>query len=339
MRLLVTGGYFDDSGECFVDRVDLARGRRERLLSFIPPDPHRIPEKGFTGAEWLHDDALLVCGFDAVWRFEPSTGRCTGCLHQPDFNDLHGLTIEHAAAVLHVCNTGLDSVETFTLTGRFLGRAAMSPAWFEAARQHGAAVARDDFERVLGAGWEPAERPALTTSEGAYYQGAAGPFHRSKVRDYAHPNHVVVWGGQLVATLLATRELRSMHTHRALAHLDAPPHDGLLVGDDLWVTTVDGRVWRVAPDGAASLIVDTSVTGHLGWCRGLAVQGDTLAVGLTAIRTPPQYAWRPDVYEGTETEVLWLERASGRLLGSVRYDEPGRHAKVFALLPNRGAWA
>jgi hypothetical protein len=150
---------------------------------------------------------------------------------------------------------------------------------------------------------------------------------------------VVVWGGQLVATLLATRELRSMHTHRARARLDAPPHDGLLVDDNLWVTTVDGRVWRVAHDGAASLVVDTSVTGHLGWCRGLAVQDDTIAAGLTAIRTPPQYAWRRGAYEGTETEVLWLERATGRLLGSVRYNEPGRHAKVFALLPSRGSWA
>lgn len=130
MRLLVAGGYFDASGECFIDRLDLERGTRERLLSFIPPDPHRLPGKGFTGAAWLDDDTILVCSFDAVWRIVPSTRHCTGRLHQADFNDLHGVTVDHAAAQVHVCNTGLDAVETFDLSGRFLGRTAMTPAWF-----------------------------------------------------------------------------------------------------------------------------------------------------------------------------------------------------------------
>jgi hypothetical protein len=340
VRVLATGGYFDASGECFIDRLDLARGTRERVLSFLPPEPHRLPEKGFSGAAWLDDDTLLVCGFDAVWRFAPSTGRCTGRLHQPDFNDLHGLAVDHAAARIHVCNTGLDAVETFDLTGRFLGRTAMSPAWFEAARQRGAAVARDDFERVLTAGWEPVPAPPFTSPVGAYYHQANDePFHRRKVRDYAHPNHVVVWRGHLIATLLANRELRCMYVHRALARLEAPPHDGVLVGEDLWLTTVDGRVWRITHGGEVSLVIDTATTGHLGWCRGLAIHGDTIAVGLTAIRTRPQYAWRADPYERTETAVLWLEHATGRLRACVRYDEPGRHAKVFALLPARGAWA
>lgn len=343
MRVLATGGYFDTSGECFLDRLDLARGTRERLLSFVPPEPHRIAAKGFTGAAWLDDDTLLACGFDAVWRFAPTTGRCTGRLHQPDFNDLHGLAVDRAAAQLHVCNTGLDAIETFDLTGRFLGRSAMSPAWFEAARQRGAAVERAAFEHVLAAGWEPTPAPPLTAPAGAYYEQAnqqaeGEPFHRRKVRDYAHPNHVAVWRGRLVATLLARRELRCIHTHRAVARLEVPPHDGITVGDDLWLTTVDGRVWRVAPGGAAALVANTAATGHFGWCRGLAVDGATIAVGLTAIRTAPQYAWRADPYERTETAVLWLEAAPGRLLGHVRYDEP-RHAKLFALLPARGAWA
>ena len=340
MRLLATGGYFDASGECFIDRLDLERGTRERLLSFIPPEPHRLPGKGFTGAAWLDDDTILVCSFDAVWRIVPSTRCCTGRLHQADFNDLHGVTVDHATAQVHVCNTGLDAVETFDLTGRFLGRTAMTPAWFEAVRQQGAAVPRNAFESVLRAGWEPAPAPRLTSPAGPYYhQTDDEPFHRRKVRDYAHPNHVVVWGGHLVATLLASRELRCMHSHRVVARLEAPPHDGVPVGDDLWLTTVDGRVWRVVLGGEASLVLDTSMTGYLGWCRGLAVHGDTVAVGLTAIRRPPQYAWRSDAYERTETAVLWIERTTGLLRGHVRYDDVDRHTKVFALLPARGAWS
>ncbi|HEX4417715.1 MAG TPA: hypothetical protein VH165_07440 [Kofleriaceae bacterium] len=342
MRLLVTGGYFDDSGECFVDRLDPGRGTRERLLSFVPPAPHRIPGKGFTGAAWLDADTFLVCSFDAVWRFTPATGRCTGRLHQADFNDLHGLAVDHTAVQLHICNTGLDSIETFDLHGRFLGRAAMTPAWFEAARQQGNAVARDDFDRVLVAGWQQAPRPAppLKAPGGDYYDRPGDePFHRSKVRDYMHPNSVVVWGEHLVATVLASSELRCLRTHRTLARVAAPPHDGLSVGDDLWLTTVDGRIWRIARSGDVALVFDTAATGRLGWCRGLAIDVDAIAVGLTAIRTAPKYVWRTECYERTETGVLWLDRASGRLRAWVGYDDSSRHAKLFALLPARGAWA
>jgi hypothetical protein len=339
MRLLAMGGYFDASGECFIDHLDLERGTRGRLLSFIPPEPHRVPGKGFTGAAWLDDDTLLVCSFDAVWRIVPSTRRCTGRLHQTDFNDLHSVAVDLASAQIHVCNTGLDSVETFDPTGRFQGRIAMTPAWFEAVRQRGAAVSRDEFEHVLGAGWEPTPAPRLTSVVGSYYdQSDDEPFHRRKVRDYAHPNHVVIWGGRLVATLLARRELRCLRSHRTLARLEAPPHDGVLVGDDLWLTTVDGRVWRVSPGGDASLVLDTSTTGHLGWCRGLAIGENTIAVGLTAIRSQPQYAWRSAPYEHTETAVLWIEHLTGRLRACLRYDELDRHAKVCSLIPARGAW-
>ena len=102
MELLVTGGYEDGSGECFVDRVDPS-GLRERVVSFTPPERHRVPSKGFTGAAWLDGD-LLVCSFDAVWRFNPN-GKLLGRIHQPDANDLHDVAVL-ANGRIAVCNTG-----------------------------------------------------------------------------------------------------------------------------------------------------------------------------------------------------------------------------------------
>lgn len=339
MKLLVTGGYFDDSGECFIERVDLARGSRERLLTFIPPAPHGLAQKGFTGAAWQDDDTLLVCSFDTVWRIQPSTGRCTGRLHQPDFNDLHGVLVEPSSGLIHVCNTGLDAIETFDLDAKFLGRMALSPAWFEARRLAGDAVERSDFARVLEAGWDATPAPPLVSPSGDYYKNhVCEPFHRRKVRDYAHPNHLVRWRDKLVATLLSSRELRCIHGYKALAQLDAPPHDGAVVGDSLWVTTIDGRLWSVQPSGHAELRMDVTRTGFSGWCRGLFIQDEGIAVGLTAIQRKPQYAWRDIPYDQTETSVLLLERETGRLLGRVLFDE-ARFAKVFALLPCKGAWA
>ncbi len=339
MRLLVTGGYFDESGECFIERVDLARGTRERLLTFVPPAAHRLAQKGFTGAAWQDDDTLLVCSFDAVWRIQPSTGRCTGRLHQPDFNDLHGVLVEPSKGLIHVCNTGLDAIETFDLDARFLGRMALSPAWFEARRLAGEAVERSELARVLKAGWNEVNAPSFASPSGDYYTKPSGePFHRKKVRDYAHPNHLVRWNGRLIATLLSPRELRCVQGYKAVAKLASPPHDGVVVGDWLWVTTVDGRIWSVEPSGQTHLLTDVSATGHSGWCRGLFVCNEGIAVGLTAIQRRPQYAWRDFPYEQTETSVLWLERETGRLMGRVLFDGE-RFPKVFALLPCKGAWA
>ena len=79
-------------------------------------------------------------------------------------------------------------------------------------------------------------------------------------------------------------------------------------------------------------MVDTATTGHLGWCRGLAVDDATIAVGLTAIRSAPHHAWRDDPFASTETSILELDVQTGRLLGRVEYAEAGRHAKVFSLI-------
>ncbi len=342
MELLVTGGYFDRSGECFIDRIDPVRGTHERVLSFVPPQAHRVETKGFTGASWLAEDILLVCSFDSVWRFDLSTRRCTGQLHQPDFNDLHSVHVDTPERRIYVCNTGLDSIETFDLEGTFVGRISLTPAWFEAARQAGASVASGDYPHVLTAGWQPHAPPSLGAAGGDYYTSRTDtPFHRRKARDYLHLNHVVRIGEHLLVTSLATRALSCVRSFRSFAILEAHPHDGIWQDGSLWVTTTDGRVWRVKLDTppVIEVVVDTRSTGHAGWCRGLAVGPDWVAVGLTEIRSAPKYPWRDIPFNTTETSVLWLERATGRLLARVQLGDRDRHAKIFTFLQSPGSGA
>lgn len=343
MKLLATGGYFDRTGECFVDRVDLQTGSAERLVSFVPPEPHRVETKGFTGADFLPDGSLSVCSFDSVWRFDGPGRAPTGQLHQPDFNDLHAVHVDAELGHVHVCNSGLDAVETFDLDGRFLGRMAMTPAWFEAARLRGLAVSRDDFPSVLRAGWSPVRRPDTSSVGGEYYHGPGAelPFHRRKVRDYAHPNHVVRVGAHLFVTLLASSEVRCARTLRSFARFPSPPHDGRWMDGALWVTTVDGRVFRFSPgsEEPPTQVLDTAAAGRFGWCRGLSVSSTTIAVGLSEIRSRPRYPWRDAPFEDTETSILWFDRDRGQLIGRVELTDRARHSKIFALLPPRGAWA
>lgn len=338
MRVLVTGGYFDGSGDGFVDEVDLESGARRRLVHHRPAESRRVAAKGFTGAAWSDPGTLLVCSFNAVHRYDARTWTQTGRLEQADFNDLHHVAVDGGGAI-YVCNTGLDAVEVFDGGGRFTGRYGTSPAWFERARQEGRAVERRDFEKVLTSGWEgEPDEVRWATPRGGYYrdQDPRG-FHCSITRDYEHPNHVAIVDGHLAVTMLASRQVRCLRTLRALVETEGHPHDGHVEGHRFWTTEIGGRVtaWERGPDGRwtrCSERYDVFESGVTGWCRGLLVTPESIVVGLTAIRTPPQYRWSGGSIEATSTSLVVLERGSGRLSSRVDFDESGRHAKVFSIL-------
>lgn len=342
MKVLVTGGYFDESCEGFLDEVNLTDGRTRRILSHTPEASLRVPTKGFTGSVRLDATTLLACSFNAVHRIDLTRGEETGRLTQPDFNDLHGVGFDAQTGQIHVCNTGLDAIEVFDPAGRFLGRHATSPAWFERERLEGRAVERQRFPELLATGWEHAT-PSIprVMPTGAYYQPRhpcpqATPFRQSIVRDYLHPNHVVVVEGWLAVTLLASREVRCLRTHQCLVRTAGHPHDGQVDGDRFWTTTTNGIVtaWdrRTTPPWSAAEQYDVFATGITGWCRGLLVRDDCIVVGLTEMRSPPQYPWSDRPLTQTSTSLVALERGSGRLLHHVRMPQPERHPKVFSIL-------
>ncbi len=338
MKVLVTGGYFDASGECFIDEVDLARGVTRRVLSYFPEPEMRVPTKGFAGGCWLDDSTLLVCSFNALHRIDARSWRETGRLAQSDFNDLHHASYDAETGHIFVCNTGLDAIEVFDTSGRFVGRHATSPAWFERERMEGQAVERAMYPELLSAGWAGTREPiARTRPTGEYYGDACDQlFHRSVVRDYLHPNHVVAVDGKLAVTMLATMEVRCLRTMQCLIRTDGHPHDGQLEGDRFWTTTTRGVVtaWdrKSGEPWQACERYDVFATGFTGWCRGLMVYPDQVIVGLTQIRAAPQYFWSNEPISKTSTCIVAIERSSGRLLHQAHIGEPGRHPKVFSIL-------
>ena len=338
MKVLVTGGYFDDSGECFVDEVDFHRGESRRIIQYRPDDSRQVARKGFTGAVWADPATFLVCSFNAVHRYDPRTWRETGRLQQNDFNDLHHVTVD-AMGTIYVCNTGLDAVEVFDGAGCFMGRHGTSPAWFERARVEGWAVERRQYEGIRRVGWHPEPSPVKwVTTDDEYYQGRdPRGFHCSITRDYEHPNHVTVVDGHLAVTMLATRVVCCLRTFRTLVETEGHPHDGQADGDRFWTTEVDGRItaWGRRRNGPWTDVAeryDVRESGVTGWCRGLLIAPESVVVGFTAVRGKPQYRWNGGPFESTSTVVIMLERGTGRLMGRVDIGEPGRHAKVFSIL-------
>jgi hypothetical protein len=346
VRFLVTVGYFDASGEGRLVEIDFERGTQTTRLAYAPPEPLRVAEKGFTGAVWSGSpgaSTLFVCGASAVYQVDPKSWTITAIWHQRCMNDLHHVAVTKER--VYVVNTGLEAIDVFSLDGLFLGSHALHPGWLSAARQDGFSPARDVLPALLDARWPPHTTETLTqeASVADYYAppdaSGALSFSRRKVRDYAHPNHVAALDGQVLVTRLLDRAVDDVTTFRRVI-ADAPglPHDGLVDGDRFWITCVNGlavayAIERGRVTGREIERLDVFAAGHTGWCRGLALTRDYLVVGLTSIRRMPRYRWCERPFEETETSVLCVERATGRLAGRIELEDGGRHPKIFSVLP------
>ena len=341
MKVLATLGYFDDSGACALIEIDLARETARTALSFTPPPPLRQAGKGFTGAAWTglpRQSDLLVCGPSAIYRFHGETLLHTGTLHQPDMNDLHCVCC--ADDRLYIANTGLDSVDVFSLEGRYLGGFRCEPSWLLAERWAGHTPSREDHARLLFPGWSGLAPTFESANDlGDYYsQGTLAPLHQRKVRDFVHPNHVVTVGSQLLVTRLADRRVVDAAALREVLQAPAPPHDGELDGDRFWITCVDGRLVSYAVESGRvthreiEQIDVTAASGCYGWCRGLLVTDEHLIVGFTAIRRSPRYAWRSEPFDRTATSVVCLEKRSRRVVARVDLESSERHCKLFDIV-------
>jgi hypothetical protein len=343
LSFLVTGGYFDASGEGVLWHVDLERERAEPFVRWLPPGHLLVPRKGFAGGCLAVDGTVYVAAHCAVVRIDLASATVSGVLHQPSFNDLHHVATSQEQ--LYIVNTGLGTVDIHDMAGRFKGSHALLPPWVNRQRMNGEDPVH--FDAVLDAGWRgeaPAPWPASRQEDGYHDAGRSRrgePFARLKVPDYLHPNHVCLTPTQTLVTCLYDGTVRDLRTFETV--LDAPgsyPHDGFISAGEFWTTGIDGRV-RATPlrqgrvAGKPEVKLSVFDTGHVGWCRGLWTDGRLLAVGLTEVRRGrlPRHPWADREPEGTETSVLLLELSSGRLMARVDLSDGERHSKLYSLLP------
>lgn len=346
MSFLVTGGYYDASGEGVVWHVDLERERAETFLRWSPPAHLLVPRKGFAGGCLTGDGHLYAAAHCAVVRIDTSRAVVSGVLHQPSFNDLHHVAVSDER--LYIANTGLGTVDIHELGGRFIGSHALLPAWANHRRMAGEDPVR--WSDVLDGGWEgsePVPWPRPQQGDGYHDLGPgrhSAPFARLKVPDHLHPNHVCVTPNQTLVTCLYDGSVRDLRTFETVLTLpEAYPHDGFLAASGFWTTSIDGLVRRSPlEDGRVMGESDTRLrvfdSGHAGWCRGLWTDGRLLAVGLTEVRrgSMPRYRWADREPEGTETSVLLMDVAEGRLLARVDLTDRERHSKIYSILPMGG---
>ncbi len=310
MTFWLTLGDFDGLDGLLVEvTFDGHNACAREVLRYRPPPDRQVHGKGFTGlavgvVTWL-------CGFNALHRLE--AGRIVHSIFRNEFNDLHHVVLQDDQ--LWVTNTGLDRVEVLTQEGDFLGA-------FDLLGAQGISKRLVQFELQDG-------------YFGAVDEGT--PFHQRRVRDRVHPNHVAHVGDQVLVNRFLQGQVVDLVTWRPVIELAGHPHDGQVHQDLYWLTCTDGRILAFALEGGRVTSrlehrLDVfDITERTGWCRGLWVGPDLLAVGLTAIDRMPRARWCDRPFEHTETALLLLDPRTGALRGHVPLGGFGSRPKLFAV--------
>ena len=321
-RLILTGGEqrslrplrtgFDDwyrFGRGLVATVDLATGTARRVLEYeTPPDaraPVDPPILFKQGA--LDGERLWVCTPTEVLAFRLPAAEPEVRISLPFFHDLHHVR-PTAAGTLLVVVTGLDLVAEITTAGDVVRE------WSVVAGNPWMTRARDvDYRRV-----------------------------RSLKPYAAHPNHVFELDGEPWVTRFIHRDALCLtRPERRIAIGIEQPHDGLVTGDRVWFTTVDGHL--ACADAVSRAIVEThdlrAMDGRRrirGWCRGIWLDGRRAWVGFSRFR-PTRFrenlAWAGRGFRSFRgTHLACFDLDARRVVAEVELEPIGMNA-VFSVLP------
>src|SRR5579863_10537894 len=204
----------------------------------------------------LAGNLLYTCTSTEVLVFELPEFRIVNYISLPCFNDLHHV-VPDAEGNLIVTSTGLDMVVKVTPEGSVLEE------WNVLGEDPWARFSRDtDYRKV------DSTKP-----------------HKS------HPNFTFQMDGKTWVTRLNQRDAVCLNDHNRRIQISAhPPHDGLIRGEHICFTTVDGTVVMVdrrtlqAKETVDLKLIDGQ-KALLGWCRGLMPVDDTnFWVGFTRVR-------------------------------------------------------
>jgi len=204
------------------------------------------------------DDKLYVCTPTEVLVYKLPGFELLHYVSLPCFNDLHHVRPSVEGNIL-IADTGLDMVLEVTHQGKVLRE------WSVIGEDTWKRFSRDiDYRKV------PETKP-----------------HKS------HPNHVFHLGDEVWATRFDQRDAISLtRPGRRIDIAVQRPHDGQVVGDWIYFTTVDGHLvvanrHTLQVEEVFDLnVIDNKHQLVLGWCRGVAVmENGKVWVGFTRIRS------------------------------------------------------
>jgi len=286
-------------GKALIFEVAVATGEVREVVSHISP-PEVVTSDGLPSitfkAGTRHGDHLYACTQTEVLVYHLPDFARVRTLSLPCFNDVHHVRRRDNGNLL-VVSTGLDMVTEIDPADRVLRR------W-----------------NVLGG--DPWGRFDPTVD---YRRVATTKPHG------AHPNYVLEVGGEIWVTRFEQRDVVCLTAPGRRVEIGVErPHDGIVLGEKTYFTTVDGRVAIADLDRDRLLdVIDLhAIAGGahaLGWCRGLTVLDEArVVVGFSRLR-PTRF----------RENVRWVKHRLG--LRATPGDRPSRIA-CFDLAARRLLW-
>ena len=238
--------------------VDPKHQSAVKRVEYVSPAnvcPENNPSISFTAATVMNN--LLYVGTQTeILVYSLPAFNKTAYLSLPCFNDIHHVRPTKDGHLL-VANTGLDTVLTVSLEGEIVNE------WNVLGKKTWERFSKTvDYRKV------PTTKP-----------------HES------HPNYVFTIGNEIWVTrclqkdaVCLTKPGQRINIGRQLVH------DGVLFGDKIYFTQVDGHI--VVADCHHHQVLNvydlnqmTNTTHPLGWCRGLHILNeDQVIVGFTRVR-------------------------------------------------------
>jgi len=239
--------------------VDTESGEVRTCVEYRTPAEARAHEHSSSvfKSGTLVGDVLYTCTNTEVLVYKLPKFELLNYISLPCFNDVHHVRPSQDGTLLAV-STGLDMVVRFSTDGRLIEAwdVLQLPPWQRFSPEI-------DYRKI------DSTKP-----------------HQS------HPNFVFELGKDVWVTRFRQRDavcLTNPHASRIDIALELP-HDGLVCGDRIYFTLVDGRLVLAS---ASKLLVTEAIdlklidqpNTLLGWCRGvLPLPADKVWVGFTRVR-------------------------------------------------------
>lgn len=245
-------------------KIDSDTGQGEVVVEYVSP-PEACPDEGpsiIFKAGTRTERSLWVCTQTEIMEYDLTDFSRSNYVSIPCFNDVHHVYPTPSGSLL-VAVTGLDMVVEVDRRGEVLRMwdVLLKPLWHRFSPD-------TDYRKI------PTTKPHI-----------------------AHPNFVFMIGDDVWVTRNEFKDCLCLtDTSKVIAiageglNESSEPHDGVLVGETLYFTTVDGHVVLVdARSLTASRIIHINdfvqSRTPLGWCRGIRVlDADRLIVGFSRLR-------------------------------------------------------
>ena len=310
IRADVMEGDWYEYNEGIALKIDIATARIDVVAEYETPEGARPLENPaiLYKSGSLVGDRLYATTQTEVLVYRMPSWELETRLSLPFFNDVHHARPTARGTIL-VAVTGLDMVAEVTLDGDVVNE------WN--VLEPGAGVWGGRFSKDVDYRLVPTTKPHL-----------------------AHPNHVFLIGDEPWATRFHQKDAISLLDPSRRIDIGVERlHDGVVYGDRVYFTSVDGRV--VIADTRTLKVVEVINLGSmhepdtlLGWCRGLLLDGYRLWIGFSRIRPTAfreNVAWVSRGFRRSmATHVACYDLRERRLVSEIKTEDAGLNA-VFGI--------